>query len=64
MKSSKDRARGFIALTIGMVAPLLGTTIPVAGAAIVGWGIAAFAFPTSAGFFGRAAMNGTNNENK
>lgn len=54
MRSSENRSRGFVALAIGGAAPLLGVTIPVAGAAIAGWGIAAAAFPVSAFFFYRA----------
>lgn len=53
-QKEQDRKLGFAALTAGGVSPLLATSVPVAGAALPLWGVAAVAFPAAAFFFSRA----------
>lgn len=53
-QKKRDRKLGFAALTAGGVSPLLATSVPVAGAALLLWGLAAVAFPAAAFFFSRA----------
>lgn len=53
-QKEKNRKLGIAALTAGGVSPLLATSVPVAGAALALWGVAAVAFPAAAFFFSRA----------
>lgn len=53
-QKEQDRKLGIAALTAGGVSPLLATSVPVAGAALPLWVVAAVAFPAAAFFFCRA----------
>lgn len=53
-QKEKNRKLGIAAVTAGGVSPLLATSVPVAGAALALWGVAAVAFPAAAFFFSRA----------
>lgn len=53
-QKEQDRKLGIAALTAGGVSPLLAMSVPVAGAALPLWVVAAVAFPTAAFFFSRA----------
>lgn len=53
-QKEKNRKLGIAAVTAGGVSPLLATSVPVAGAALALWVVAAVAFPAAAFFFSRA----------